>query len=481
MLATCSDGVVGLHITCDGTQSTDSNGRTLSFAWAITGSPGTPAQTATGTGPTFSFVPQLGGTYEVTLTVSTPDGASASSKAGAGATAIPLFYRQSTIAKSADSFVVSVIGSDGVAPRELTCPVVIADPSGGDAGAGNRGTYGDRPGAVGTRVLYVPNQAARVVFENVTATESQLLYSDESGDCSSRPPVRLDATPTAQHLVPRFSPSGARVAFIDVASPSQLITVAIDGSDRHVVRTAAKLKTAPPQWLDETHVAWVEDTSASATPNLVIASASDAAGAGDGAGRTVAVNCPAATDATALQVINQFEQVGGAWIVSGGTRSRTASPPGATLLYRLAASSCSATAATVLADEPSGSFAWDFAVSPDGSTIALAAAEAPGASAHDLFLVPVDGSVQPSRFVGSAPGVDDIGPTWIADGRQLTWTQVAVDGSGQRRRADGRQPRRLERALGAAAGRLGDGVGLRRRRAQPRARLQRRRLGRCAR
>ena len=349
--------------------------------------------------------------------------------ATAQSTAVRLFYRQSTLAAASDSFVVGVVSSDGTTPHALSCPVTVADGSGnGDGGAGNRGTYADTPGAVGTRVAYPAGGAARVVFENVTAAEHQLLISDENGDCTNHPPVRLDATPTAQHLVPRFSPSGQRVAWADIGSSSgQLITVALDGSMRHVVRTAARLKTAPPQWLDETHVAWVEDSSTTATPHLLVASAIDSDGAGDGAGRMTVVDCAPAADA--MQVINQFENVGGAWIVSGGVKSRTANPPGATILYRLSGTSCSTTMATILADEPAGGFAWDFAVSPDGATLVFAGAESPGSGAHDLFLVPVDGSVPPSRFIGSSPGVDDIGPTWIADGKQLTWTQASTDGS----------------------------------------------------
>jgi MYXO-CTERM domain-containing protein len=430
-VASCQDAIVGLRIACDGSQSSDSMGRTLSFAWAVTGTPGAP-DPSTGTSSSFSFAPAAAGTYEVTLTVSVAGGDSNFAKAGAAATAIPLFYRQSKLTAASDSFVVSIVGSDGGGAHDLSCPVNIADASGnGDAGAGNRSAYADTPGAIGTRVLYVPNQAARVVFENVTATEHQLLVSDEDGDCSSRPPVRLDATPTVQHLVPRFSPSGARIAWVDTASPAQLMTAAVNdsgGSTRHIVRTA-KVKTAPPQWLDETHVAWVEDASANSTPRLQIASALDADGAGDGAGRSIAVDCDAATDATAMQVINQFEKVGSAWIASGGVRSRTANPPGATILYRLAGSSCSTMTATVLADEPGGGFAWDFAVSPDGATLVMAAQEAPGSGAHDLFLVPVDGSVAPSRFIGSSPGVDDLGPSWIADGKQITWTQASTDGT----------------------------------------------------
>jgi MYXO-CTERM domain-containing protein len=427
-IATCEDAVVGQRINCDGSQSSDSRGRPLTFAWAVTMTPGAP-DPSTGNGPSFAFAPALAGTYEVTLTVSA-GGDSNFSKAGAQATAVPLFYRQSSLTATTDSFVVGIVGSDGADARQLSCPINVTDASGnGDAGAPNRQSYGDNPGAFGTRARYADGLPAQLAFENVTASEHQLLVSDENGDCMSRPPVRLDNTPAVAHLVPRFSPSGARVAWIDNGSPGQVITAATaDGSDRHVVRTVAKLKTAPPFWTDETHVAWVEDTSTTSTPHLQIASAADADGAGDAAGRSVVVDCDGA-NAAMLQVINQIENVGGAWIVAGGVRSRTANPPGATLLYRLSGTSCSTAMATTLADEPAGGFAWDFAVSPDGATLVFAGAEATGSSAHDLFLVPVDGSVPPSRFIGSSPGLDDIGPTWIAGGKQLTWTQASTDGS----------------------------------------------------
>ena len=183
-----------------------------------------------------------------------------------------------------------------------------------------------------------------MAYENVTATEHQLLVTDENGDCALRVAARLDATPAAQHLVPRFSPSGARVAWIDVAQPASVITAAVDGSDRRVVRTVAKLKTAPPVWRDETHLSWVEDASPNATTHLQIATAEDVAGAGDSA-RTVVVDCDAAADPTVLGVINQFDGNPSGYVVAGGVKSRAANPPGATILYKLAGPNCSTTAA----------------------------------------------------------------------------------------------------------------------------------------
>lgn len=425
--ASCTSDYVGLRTICDASASSDPRGRSLGFTWSVTGPAGSKVS-ATGNGPSFEFVADRGGAYPVTLIATTVDGASDSITVVPLVPTVPLFYRQAALGPSSDSFALGVVQSDGSGARPVSCAITVTDPSGnGDAGAANRSSYGDTPGLFGTRVQY-GSGATRVVFEQVTPTEHQLLLSDDNGDCTARPPLRLDATPAPQHLVPRFSPDGVRIAWIDVGSPSQLVTAQVDGSARRVVRTAAKLKTAPPQWLNSRTLAWVEDVSADSTPHLQIASALDDAGAGDGAARATLVDCPAATDPSAMQVINQFAVLAGVYVLSGGVRSRTANPPGATNLYRLAGASCSATAATTLASEPAGGFAWDFAVAPDDSTIVLAAQE-PGGSAHDLYLVPVDGSVAPSRFVGSAPGLDDIGPTFIAAGKQLTWTQIATDGS----------------------------------------------------
>jgi uncharacterized protein (TIGR03382 family) len=423
---------VGLRTTFDGAGSSDPTGRPLGYAWSISAAPSGSTVTAGGSDPTFAFVGDRGGDYTVSLTVTTPTGVSATTTATVTVPTLPVFYRQATFAPGSDSFVLGVVQSDGSGAHAVSCAVTIADA--GDGGAGNKTNYGDNPEGVGSRVYY-PTGGAGVggaalpmaVFEVVTPTMKQLLAATAGSDCTAQPPTQLDVTPTLNHQVPRFSPDGSRVAWVESGATAQLVTAAVDGSDRRIVRTAARLDSEPPVWLDGETIAWVENASTTATTDLQIVSAADSAGAGDSARNTL-VDCPQATDATALGVITQFERVGTSWIVSGGVRSRYANPAGAIELYRLAANSCSTTAATTLAAEPAGSFAWDFAPSPDGSTLALAAVET-GGTTNDLFLVPVDGSVPPSRFVGSAPGVDDIGPIWVAGGKQLLWTQLAADGT----------------------------------------------------
>ncbi|HEX4456348.1 MAG TPA: PKD domain-containing protein [Polyangia bacterium] len=421
---------VGLVTALDGSGSSDSAGRALTYAWNVLSAPSGSAVTGGGSNPTFTFVGDRGGDYVVALTVTTASGASANTTATVTVPTLPVFYRQETFAAGGDSFVLGVVQSDGTGAHAVGCPVMVADK--GDAGAGNKTYYGDDPEGVGTRVFYPPstpmNVAPSAVFAQVAATGNQLLAANAGSDCTAAPPTRLDATPTVEHWVPRFSPDGSRVAWIEDGSPARLVTAGVDGSARRNVRSATTVEREPPVWLDGSTIAWVENAApANSTPDLQIVSATDADGAGDTT-RATLVDCPQATDATALGVITQFDRVGTSWIVSGGVHSRYGNPAGAIELFRLAGDSCSTTAATTLAAEPAASFAWDFAPSPDGSTLALAAIETDGTTS-DIFLVPVDGSVQPSRFIGSQPGVDDIGPIWVANGKQILWTQLAADGT----------------------------------------------------
>src|SRR5207249_190251 len=58
-------------------------------------------------------------------------------------------------------------------------------------------------------------------------------------------------------------------------------------------------------------------------------------------------------------------------------------------------------------------------VSPDHTTVVFSA----GVGPRDLYTVPIDGSAPPVRFAGD-PQYEDIGPRFVAGGRQISWTQT---------------------------------------------------------
>src|SRR4029077_16907724 len=75
--ATCTPDFVGLRTICDGSASSDPRGGALGYAWSLSSVPSGSKLTASGTDPSFAFVSDRGGDYVVSLTVTTPDGASA--------------------------------------------------------------------------------------------------------------------------------------------------------------------------------------------------------------------------------------------------------------------------------------------------------------------------------------------------------------------------------------------------------------------
>src|SRR5581483_10277937 len=426
--------------------ATGSHGYTssLGYAWHFLQVP--PASTVTdaslssATGPAPSFDPDLGGDYKVQLTVTESGipngGVNGVATATVTVPTLPLFYYQGNFTASTDTFAVGVVRSDGTGARAIDCAVSAPVPDAGSAGY--LLNVLEIPGFFTMRVFDAPTGGgASLAFEQVVpaggASDFRLWLADDQSDCNARPPVRLDDANGKEHVEPRFSADGSRLVYIDRGAPDRLVTVARDGTARHVVRTSAKIPGAAPLWLDATHVAWAEDTSANSTPHLAIYSAADADAAGDGAGRATLLDCPnAATDATVLQVINQFELAGTTLVIAGGVRSKFASPAGSINLYKMAANSCSTTTATSLASQLPGGDAWDFTLAPDGKTIAMSstAGQSGPNPQHDILLLTVDGTLTPTVYAGSDPVLDDVGPRWIAGGRQLTWTHGAPPGDG---------------------------------------------------
>jgi hypothetical protein len=411
--------VVGFVTRLDGSGSTDAQTYAWHFAQVPSGSALTDAALSTTSGPTPTFDPDVGGIYVVQLTVSGPDG-SDTTMANVNVPTQAVFYHEAVIGPTS-SYAVGVVRSDGSGARRISCAVTS---SGSDLGGDDLFDLLEFPGLLSMRVL--DGSPAHLAYEEVTpmiaagkrTLQHSLWIADEFSDCMMAPPTRIDdgTLPGVAKLGPRFSPDGARVAYLE---GSRLVTVALDGSLPHVVVNTPALQAVPPVWIDNMHLMWVEDPSPSPSPHPMFMSGEDETGTAP----AVDLDCP--PGGGNLAVVNQFERLSDdTLLVAGGTKRRA--DGGAISLYRMGVT-CAVSAATLLVTPGVSGDAWDFAVSPDETTVALsssvvqAAAPAPQ---HDLYIAKVDGSSL-TMFGGSDALLDDVGPRWLAGGRQISWTQAA--------------------------------------------------------
>jgi hypothetical protein len=435
--------LVGFPTRLDASPSTDAAGLPLSFAWHFASTPpgshvADPALSST-SGAQVVFEPDLGGDYVVELTVSVPDGRYDRSSQTVTIPTAPIFYYEGIALDGGDGQLgVGVMRSDGTGRRLINCPLVGANALKPLRFAGLYGMRTFEPASGPVRNVFL-----EIVPDNDGGVSDFRLWSaDENSGCTTQPAVRIDSTGfynDHEHFWPRFSPDGSRVLYVDkpqdpAAYTYRLVTVGVDDKALFVIRSGMpRLSSTPPIWVDGAHIAWVENVSTTATPHLVVYQASDANAAGDSAtspgDRTVLLDCdgPGGTTGTpVLQVINQVELVDGALLVAGATASTGGSNPAPMQIYRMEGA-CST--AVTLSAEPPGGASFDFAVSPDGKTLVFTSTRGgqdadAGTVTRDLYTVPVDGSSAPAFFAG-VPGIDDLGPRWLAGGRQVIWTQVA--------------------------------------------------------
>lgn len=364
-----------------------------------------------------SFEPDAGGEWKVMLEV---DGVGSALTSFTVPTA-PIFFLEGRAAPEQKAL--GVIRSDGSGRRLVSCPTV---------GAGALGSLRFEA-LYGMRSFEPPSAPARHVFLEIVLTQSgmpsqfRLWAADESSDCMSQPPRRIDSVGLFNdhaHFWPRFSPDGNRVMYVDQPQDTtqasyRIVTVNFDDTQEFIVRARMlTLVGAAPIWLDATHVAWVENLATSGPPHLVVFQASDGNSQGDPGGDvSVLLDCGSLWTA-----LNQFERAGDALLVAASTG-------GPTELWRVPIGQC--LRAQKLAAVPSRNLAADFVVTPDGATVIFASsgptpAADGGTTTLDLWRVPADGS-QPAAFFLGEPGYDDYGPRLIAGGRQVVWTQL-LDG-----------------------------------------------------
>jgi hypothetical protein len=428
--------LVGFPTALDGSGSTDPNGRTLAYSWHIVAAPsgsmvGDAALSSTSAAQV-TFSPDLGGDYQVQLTVAAGSDQASTTRTVTVPT-VPIFFQQGDFTASSEDIAAGFLRSDGTGKKIVSC---IAS---SDAGAKDiygwgfnaelgLGSWDPAPGQGPTRFAFQIN----------VASQHGLFVADESSDCATQAPTRLDETSGIYsqhgHFWPRFSPDGSRVMWVDnpesqsssSVGTSRLVTASVDGLNLRVIRGVnggVNLASAPPVWIDATHVAWVEDTGSGGSPKPKIFSAADQANAGDTAA-TLVSDC-----STSLPIVNQIALLAdGSLIIAGGTQKRASG--GSLDLHHVTGASC--TIATTLVSAPAGGMAGDFVLWPDGSRILFSATLDSGDAGvlqQDLYTIPTDGSSPPVKFAG-APGVDDLGPRFIAGGRQVVWTQGSQLGDG---------------------------------------------------
>jgi MYXO-CTERM domain-containing protein len=452
-LFTAMPDLVGFSSAVDGSASTDPAGRTLTYQWHFSsvpqGSALTDAAFASGSAAMTTFDPDVGGEYGVTLILTTPDGAINQLTKPVLVPTAPIFYSAGDSDANATTLATSVIRSDGTGVRVLSCPNRF------DLGATNN-TVGGKPAEIQVLISGLAGIRAwdgatpQVAFTNLglgtqsNSWSTQLFVATDQSDCNTRPALRIDMSAALgsadwTFFFPRFSPDGKRIAALAIGSTmtsslEKLITVGADGSNFRVVRNfpTSNDQVIAPAWADNANVAWYETVGTANPAEFRIMKAADAVNAGDTAATTL-IDCPAGSPFPAL---SEFDFAGPTTIIfAASTIANGNNMPSLTSLYRESVGSCS-TANKLTKETSAGQFSSDFTLSPDGKTIVFASTQGnppvttQGAQLTDIFTVPVDGSAPPTR-VGGDPTLIDTSPRFIANGRQIVWTQlsaIALDG-----------------------------------------------------
>jgi len=473
--------LVGFPTRLDAGPSTDPAGLPLAYAWHIAS---TPAGSTVDdlaldftSGAQARFEPDRGGDYVIELIVSVPDGRQDKASRTVTVPTAPIFYYEGLLLDGGSQQLgVAVMRSDGTGRRLINCPLVAPNALGPLRFVGLYGmrTFAPASGPVRNAFLEIVPDADGGV------SDFRLWAADENSGCTTQPAVRIDSTGfynDHEHFWPRFSPDGSRVLYVDkpqdpAAYTYRLVTVGFDDKALFVIRSGMpRLSNTPPIWVDGGHIAWVENLSTTSTPHLVVYQASDRNAAGDSAtapgDRSVLLDCDGpggATGTPVLWLVNQIELSDGVLYVAGATGPTGGPTPAPIEIYRMLPGSCST--AMTLASEPPGGTSFDLAVSPDHARLAFTSTRSalgPPAATRDIYTVATDGASGPVRFAG-APDVDDVGPQWIAGGRQLLWTQVAdakpVTGGGiMIANADGTHVRSLQAEKDAARVIAGSNLG----------------------
>jgi len=435
---------VGQTAVVDGSVSTGSGA--LTFAWTLTAPNGsalmsTSLQNANTAKPT--FVPDVPGAYTVALTV-TAGGKTASATATLNAIDAPVFFLKGEA--DGGGITTGKVAFTGATNRDVGSSTSVACFA-SDAGVYNKDEL-QFTGAFYAEVWEAPaGTPSRAVFsliDNADGGTTRVLFGTTTAATCAAAPTRLDTVGPDQNdgapfQAPRFSPDGARVAYIrafkDVGQ--KIATAGFDGTSTRVVADRGAFADGGPNpnsggystgsagprpdWLNATTVAWV---NATAPKEWQVVSAPDQVGATP----TLHMKCTGEAPKDFAILPN------GDVLVSHTTHAADNDAKADVMniwLYKPDATTkvCgTGKNLSKLTSSMGASAASTFSLSPGRTKVAFYAQDDNRAGAAAVHVVPVDGSTDPVA-VGVASSRTQ-GPRWVAGGTHLTWGVVssAVDG-----------------------------------------------------
>lgn len=384
-----------------------------------------------------SFVPDIAGEYVLEIAAIT------GSKRGTRsvkvtAVAAPIFYLQASLGDAGRFIQYHARGNDQSNDRPVACPIRQSD---------------ERPVSDLSKEIFVQADMGLDWWEAPAGATSRIAFagvqpSDDGGDGTAflalgstetsceKPPLEIghmeDGGNPAAHLTqPRFSPDGARVAFIDELGDGYTVeTIAHDGTDRRIlarfcadgIDDCAGFSKVParPQWFDLHTVGWARDLEQDSGSAWEVILASDSASPEP----HVHMTCPGTVPRTI------------AFLRDGSVLANAAVGPIADLvLYRPSHPGGICQIVRNLTNLPNqGSYARDFTLSPDEAEVAflrrgtLAGEPTPDASeptyGGTLYTVPLNGGLASS--FGGASEYAFFGPRYVASASQIAWDGVVA-------------------------------------------------------
>ncbi len=338
----------------------------------------------------------------------------------------------------------AIVKSDGQLPRNIGCYF-----SNSATSEASWLSQFKNDGQFSFRAYYpTDTQLSTLLAYTYTDDATGTLHTQIAGPatgCTGQPPVS-----TIGGEFPAFSPNGQRIAMVlsnatDASGSKSVYTVGIDGKDAHIIRTDTTGSLAQPSiyWVDDTHVAWIENSGSLATVYLSV----DVENAFSNNLLTSKIyDCTGAKNPIDLlwrvSIVNNIMYSSEA--IMGNADAGTLSIPGGLIsrLWRLepvnGAYLCDSTATKnkILVPDGSSNFAAtsdsipgganDFELSPDGTKIVLyARATASGVEVEptSILIGPSDGSA-PFTTLVAADGATNVAPHWVVGGRQIIWTKI---------------------------------------------------------